>query len=88
MSGSRGGQLRAAAQNRGRSAADLTVLLPEGDRPGEPEFSFSREPGLLGSNTISGGPDRQTGRQAVAATAPVPGPEGTPSLWLPSPYKY
>lgn len=40
--------LRAAAQNHGQSAADLTILLPGLNQPKQMEFNFSRDLGLLG----------------------------------------
>lgn len=78
--------LQAAAQNRGQSAADLTVLLPEVNQPRQMEFSFSRDLGLLGSNIAANRRPRQAG-SGHHSTGPT-GQRETPSLWLTSPDKY
>ncbi|CAK6964383.1 Hypothetical predicted protein [Scomber scombrus] len=87
LSGSRGVCSRAAAQNRGQSAADLTVLLPEVNQPRQMEYSFSRDLGLPGSNIVANRRPRQAGRQRSPQHRPL-GQRETPSLWLPSPDKY
>lgn len=61
LSDSRGVCSWAAAQNRGQSTADTTVLLPEVNQLRQTEFSFSRDLRLLGSNIVANRRPRQAG---------------------------